>query len=513
MPRLALATHREFWTVSCSLAVAIVAVWLMPRATFAQTPIATFEPFTLSTRAHGNVAAELGTLRVPRRHAVANGETLSLQFVRLRAVRPSGAPPVIYLAGGPGGSGIDAATGVRWPVFDAVRQHVDVILLDQRGTGRSEPPPPCPPAPTPVWPSDRALSAHEAYAAMEREARRCAAAWRAAGVDLDAYSTVESARDIDWLRQALRAERVALWGMSYGTHLALATMRIVPGRVARVVLMGTEGPDHTLKRPLDADRQLLRLHAWAAEDRVARELTPDLLGSLHRALARLDSTPLTIPQPGASPPLVLGAFDLQLVVAGMLGRAQTNALIPVLLNGIERGDGSLFAQLALSIRRQAVRVGAMPLAMDAASGATPARRLMVTEEEHRSVLGRALNFPWPQFGDSIGVTDLGDGFRAPLTSRTRALFVSGTFDGRTPVENAREIMRGFRKPKHLILEQAGHDDELWTSTPVVREWVAAFLTERSVEPSWLRRLFGRRNAQEVVVPTALLRVPGPPGGA
>lgn len=459
----------------------------------------TFEPFTLTTRAHGAIEAELGSLRVPRHHAQPDAATLTLRFVRLRARQASTMPPVIYLAGGPGGSGIDAALGVRWPVFDAVRQHADLILLDQRGTGRSEPPPACPRAASPVWPTDVVLTAEMASRAMQQEIMRCLAAWRANGIDLDAFTTIESAHDVNALREALGVEQVSLWGMSYGTHLALAVMRAHPARVARVVLMGTEGPDHTFKAPLEADALLDRLHRWAARDREAGVFTRDLRGDLARAMTRLDSAPIEVTLPGmpTSAPLRLGVFDLQLTVAGLLGRTQTSGLLPVMLHGLLRSDATLFGQLAMQVRQQITRVSAMSLVMDVASGASPARRALVAAQERESVLGRALNFPWPDLrADALGLPDVGDAFRAPLITATPTLFVSGTMDGRTPVSNASEVRRGFRDATHLILDEAGHDDDLWTASATVTERVAAFLAGESVRGGTLR--------------TKLLRVPRQP---
>ena len=465
-------------------------------------PVLSLEPFVLATRAHGEVPAELGSLMVPHRHDDPGGPSMMLRFVRLKATRPTTAPPVVYLAGGPGGSGIEAARGVRWPVFNAVRQHADVILLDQRGTGRSEPPPPCPGPPQPIWPVDRALGPIEAATIMKAEAARCVNAWRKQGVDLAAYTTVQSAHDVDLLRRALGVPQISLWGMSYGTHLALAVLRAYPATVARVVLMGTEGPDHTLKSPLEADRLLGRLHRWASRDRAAQVHTRDLWFVLRRALNRLESAPLHVRIPGApaeAPPMHLGAFDLQLVVAAMIGRTQTSSLLPVMLGALHRGDASLFAQFAWQVRSQLARFSAMPLVMDVASGASPARRAAVLREQEQSVLGEALNFPWLTLGEDLGLPDLGDGFRAPVNSEVPALFVSGTMDGRTPPANAREVMRGFRNARHLTLDQAGHDDDLWISSATIAQRVSRFFAGESVRGGTLR--------------TKLLRIPTRPQGS
>jgi pimeloyl-ACP methyl ester carboxylesterase len=497
MPHVPLTPAR--WTRRVAIPVLLMLATRAAAQSPADTARITFEPFTLTTRAHGAIDAEIGSLRVPRQHAVPDGATMTLRFVRLKARQTPTMPPVIYLAGGPGGSGIDAALGVRWPVFDAVRQRADVILLDQRGTGRSDAPPPCPRAESPVWPNDEVRSADMASRAMQREVTRCIAAWRAADVDLDAFTTIESAHDVNALRKALGVEQVSLWGMSYGTHLALAVMRAHPSRVARVVLMGTEGPDHTLKTPREGDALLERLHRWAARDREAGVFTRDLRGDLARALTRLDSAPIEVSLPGlpASAPLRLGVFDLQLTVAGLLGRTQTSGLLPVMLHGLLRGDATLFGQLALQVRQQITRVAAMSLVMDVASGASSARRALVAAQERESVLGRALNFPWADLhAEALGVPDVGDAFRAPFVSTTPALFISGTMDGRTPVANANEVRRGFRHAEHLILDEAGHDDDLWTASATVTERIAAFLAGESVRGGTLR--------------TKMLRVPRQP---
>ena len=73
--------------------------------------------------------------------------------------------------------------------------------------------------------------------------------WAAEGVDPLAYNTNESADDIDALRRALGAEKIRLWGTSYGTHLAFATIRRHERQIERAGLLGVEGPDHTLKLP------------------------------------------------------------------------------------------------------------------------------------------------------------------------------------------------------------------------------------------------------------------------
>ena len=98
-------------------------------------------------------------------------------------------------------------------------------------------------------------------------AERCATELRGKGIDLSAYNTEASADDLDDLRRALGAEKISLFGFSYGTHLALAAVRRHPERIDRVILAGTEGPDHSQKLPHTFD--LLRQGAHKKGDVLA----------------------------------------------------------------------------------------------------------------------------------------------------------------------------------------------------------------------------------------------------
>ncbi len=128
------------------------------------------EPFRFTSAAGDVVDAELGHLDVPERRGAPTSRTVSLAFVRFPATTATPGPPIVYLAGGPGGSGIDAAGGPRFALFMALRAVGDVIALDQRGTGQSNAIPPCT-APTP-WPLDRPTTRAGYTAWLAATARR-----------------------------------------------------------------------------------------------------------------------------------------------------------------------------------------------------------------------------------------------------------------------------------------------------------------------------------------------------
>src|SRR5215207_8535100 len=97
------------------------------------------KPYTFENAKGEKVEAELGTLLVPENRSNPDSNLIELAFVRFKSTAKTPGPPIVYLAGGPGGSGIGTAVGSRFPLFMALREIGDVIAFDQRGTGYSKP--------------------------------------------------------------------------------------------------------------------------------------------------------------------------------------------------------------------------------------------------------------------------------------------------------------------------------------------------------------------------------------
>jgi pimeloyl-ACP methyl ester carboxylesterase len=123
--------------------------------------------------------------------------------------------------------------------------------------------------------------------------------------------------------------------------------------------------------------------------------------------------------------------------------------------------------------------GGMSAAMDSASGITAQRLKLVEEQARTSLLGDALNFPMPQLAGAYRVPDLGDDFRAPVTSTVPTLFLSGTLDGRTYPESAAETASRFSQATHVLIENSGHN--LFMVSPEVTEVILTFLDDNPIE--------------------------------
>src|SRR5215204_7665633 len=97
------------------------------------------KPYTFENSKGEKIEAEFGTLLVPEKRTDPQSNLIELAFVRFKSTSKTPGSPIVYLAGGPGGSGIGAAYGTRFPLFMALREIGDVIAFDQRGTGYSKP--------------------------------------------------------------------------------------------------------------------------------------------------------------------------------------------------------------------------------------------------------------------------------------------------------------------------------------------------------------------------------------
>ena len=150
---------------STSLALALACLLSAP---FAARADAADEAFVFKS-ANGQITDAIrGAFQVPENRADPGSRMLTLRYVRFPSTSSKPGAPIIYLSGGPGGSGIETAKRERFPLFMAMRQFGDVIALDQRGTGASDDTPLCEPK---AAPSDSQLMTDEAYAAAYRAAR------------------------------------------------------------------------------------------------------------------------------------------------------------------------------------------------------------------------------------------------------------------------------------------------------------------------------------------------------
>ncbi len=449
-----------------------------------------FEPYTYETKDGQKVDGELGHLVVPENRKNPTGKTIELAFARIKSTAKNPGPPIIHLAGGPGNSGINSLRGKQFSFFMALREMGDLIMLDQRGIGLSKPY--LKPVEKMAYPLNKACDGKEILEMYKEKCRACAEYWKGEGVDLSAYNTNESADDIESLRQALGAEKVILTAHSYGTHLALATIRRHGKSIHSAILAGVEGPDQTFKLPSNVQKHLVHISQLAQADPETKQMVPDFLELVQKVLDQLEKQPITIEvkDPKAKDPIkvTVGKSDLQWYIGGSMGNIQVIATYPNLFYSLSKGDTSSppvqkFAQAMIGLRTGTL-ASAMELTMDASSNASKERLARIEREGKEALLGNFVDFPFPGLCEAWPGFDLGSDFHTPIQSKVPVLFISGALDGRTPPSNVEEIQGGFPNSTHVIIDGASHV-WLFTASPQTKDVVLDFLKGKRISNTQL----------------------------
>jgi pimeloyl-ACP methyl ester carboxylesterase len=257
----------------------------------------------------GEWRVESGFLTVPEARSAASGWRGDEHVVRLyvtiiRSNNPHPKPdPVVLLSGGPGGSSRGMLESEeRSELRNAILAERDLIAFDQRGTGASDPVLDCPDAGAAQIAS--VLSNEDSHARRRRfvtAALACRERLVSSGVNLKAFNTIESAADIDDLRRVLGYEQVNLYGISYGTRLALVAIRDRPAGLRSVVL------DSTVPVQVSQYAEGIANTAYSfdllfervAADPAAAAAFPRLREMFHETVARLNADPdwVTFPHP------------------------------------------------------------------------------------------------------------------------------------------------------------------------------------------------------------------------
>lgn len=446
----------------------------------APAPALTLEPYVFTAANGTKVDAEKGTFEVPENRANPNSRKIKISFIRFKSTSATPGDPIVYLAGGPGAPGSRSLMGGRFPLTMALREIGDVIAYDQRGTGGpamgglSNTVPLCQAAPAfdMAQPITRATITAYTRAGLTK----CFAEWEEKGVDIDGYNTLQNAHDLEDLRRALGANKLNLWGISYGSHLGLAMMKYHGPSVNKAVLSGIEGLDQTIKRPAKTDKMFAHVQELIDADPAAKAAYPNLAGLMRRVTAKLNAQPATVtftPQNATAPvTITFDGYALQLVTAGSIADPSGIANVPLMWHTIDKGNLEPIARRVYALAQGLHIFRGMPDAMDLASGATISRVATITKEAETSLLSDTLNFPMPHVMGVRPQIDAGDAFRAPFTSNAPALFISSTLDGRTYPDEAAEEIKGFANGKRLIVENGGHN--IYEADPRIAEAVVAY---------------------------------------
>ena len=410
------------------------------------------EPCDLSASdGRSEVDAECGTLEVPLDPNDPEGETIELFVALVRAPAEQPSPdPLVVIAGGPG----EAATRFYVTVegaFSRIVRNRDIVLVDQRGTGRSAPLQ-CDTGEDELFLTagvDVAIDAGiECLEDLDHDPRY--------------FTTSVAVRDLEWVRRALDYAEWNLYGISYGTRVAQHYLRKFPDRTRRVILDGVVPPDVALgpEVALASQAALDALFDRCETDAGCRDAFPDLRQRFDAVLERLRDTPVEIvvdhPRTGDSVNVVIDHWMLVGVVRLLVYHPQTASLLPVLIDATHRGDyrplatqafviNEVIEDIAVGLNHAVVCTEDFPFVRDVNLDAQAATYMGSAFME--TMAGVCEH--WPS-----GFLD-GD-LRNPLVSDRPALILSGELDPITPPRYGRRAAAGLSNAVEVVGRGQGH---------------------------------------------------------
>lgn len=429
---------------ACALLLA--ALWAGP-APAAEAP----QPCRLRGVEH---EALCGTVRRALDPARPEGVQIDVHYAVLPALARNKKPdPVFFFAGGPGQSAITLAPTVA-AMLGRFGNRRDIVLIDQRGVGRSAP---LACEADEPW---RPLAEQFDLDRLRQRQAQCFERLKALPHgDLRFYTTPIAMADAEAVRVALGARQINLVGGSYGTRAALEYMRQFPQQVRRAVLDGVAPPDMVLPVSLSADNQAALdalFEACAAEARCAAREPQlparwrDLLVSLPKAVT------LAHPLTGRSESFELSRDALLGMVRGPLYVPALAAALPGAIGEATRGRFEPLAGLALSFggrRHEAIAEG-MHFAVVCAEDFP---RLDAAADRPGGDFGAAFARLYEQACPRLPRVDVPAAFYTVPPAPAPTLLLSGGIDPVTPPRHAERVARALgAKARHVVVAQAGH---------------------------------------------------------
>ena len=421
------------------------------------------------------VAADCGVLLVPENPARPGGRQIRLAFARVAAVsRSKHSDPLFLLAGGPG---MAATTfyAMTAPVFARIHRTRDIVLVDQRGTGKSNPLD-CP----------QGDEADLGGGAIVDETRRCLE-MLSSKADVAQYTTSLAVKDLDRVRQALGYEQINLYGVSYGTRVAQQYLRRFPQQTRSLILDGVVPPELSFGAGMavDAERSLERILARCARESECQSRFGDPRQDYHSLWASLQahSVPVSVADPSTGDPrqFEFTSSHLATVLRLSIYSAEPTALLPLLLHQTSSSkDFSRIATQYLLLSRSYADVIAVGMNNTVACTEDipfyEPNRVDRSKLEHTFLGSSQLDALlavckiWPH-----GPID--PDFHAPLHSNVPALLLSGSDDPVTPPEYGDEARRGLSNSLHVVLRDFGHGQ---LAAPCVDRVMEHFIDRASV---------------------------------
>lgn len=397
--------------------------------------------------------AQCTTLAVPEDRSKPGGRTIALNIAWIppRNTSDPATDPVFFLAGGPGQAAVATFPGLA-PVFKDVMKDRGVVLVDQRGTGKSHP-----------------LNCKSEGSEQNGSDPAAARAWIEGCIaelspkaDLRRYTTTDAVADLEAVRKAIDADKINLVGVSYGTRMAQQYALRHPQHVRTLTLdspvPNTLGLGNIFAGNLDSALQAQ--FALCKESPACRARMGDPRAELQTVLTRLRANPVPVTYRDGSTGEEVTETITADHVAGLVRMyaymPAVGALLPQLIREASQGRYGNLMALAKMMQGDLEESMSMGMQMSVICS-EDAGSMRVRAEDAATVLGNRMVESMAAMCETWPKGDKPADFNTALKGELPVLVLTGEFDPVTPPRYGQEIAnRGLPKARWLTLRGQGH---------------------------------------------------------
>jgi len=388
------------------------------------------------------VDARCGSVTVSEDPSDPASRQIDLGIAVVESISRSPEPdPLFLLVGGPGQSVLETYPAISSTLF-RIHEKRDIVLVDQRGTGASNP--------------LRCLNRDEEIVddtELIARLKECPAKLEA---DLRFYTTDIAMQDLDHVRALLGYETINLYGTSYGTRAALVYLKMYPAHVRSIVLDAVVDPSFVIYQDAAQDGQhALELFFKRCEaDEACSSTYPDLRSEFEALAQVLEDVPveITLPHPITGKPLKFTVTQTALanVVFNTLYVPDMVAMLPLAIH-LAYAEGNYAPLITQAFMVDAGIYDGMFYSVACSEDAP----LLSLTDDDEALFGSSAQYfaevceAWPQ-GEPAQV------LREPVVSDVPVLMFSGTADPITPPWHAEKLAGALSNSLHLVFEGMGH---------------------------------------------------------
>ncbi|HRJ57328.1 MAG TPA: alpha/beta fold hydrolase [Anaerolineales bacterium] len=444
-----------------------------------------------------NVRVTCGYAIVPEDRTGDPNRTIRLAVAIFHSTSPNPAPdPVVFLQGGPGGQAIELSAAAYSVLVEPFISERDYIAFDQRGTGLSEPALDCDEL-------DKVYR-QDIYGTIDASARElvyqnaflsCAGLLQSKGINLKAYHTVENAADLKDIVNLLGYQKVNLYGASYGTRLALVTMRNHP-EIVRTSILDSVMPvevNWVNEFPGVINYTLSNLFASCKVDPGCNTAYPDIEATFWELVQELDTNPVTLTTSAYPMGTVTETIDGSYLISVVMGLSKNTNFIdtaPQTIYRLKSGDYStlIAAQYALPYSFDGINPGLYisVICREHVLDSSPEELLAASQQINTE------QFIWRPFYENLekmfgacktwGAVGPVLGEKDAVVSDIPSLVITGTFDSATPPQFGKQVAEKLPNSHYVEFPNQGHVPTAADSSGCAMKITQEFLRNPTVEP-------------------------------